>query len=36
MDFNLFFKNIEKYSLKIGVGGILGAFVYDFIKMFID
>ncbi len=32
VDSNLLPKNIEKHSLKIGVGGILGALAYDSTK----
>ncbi|GAA8307929.1 hypothetical protein HpNP137_06440 [Helicobacter pylori] len=36
VDSNLLPKNIEKHSLKIGVGGILGALAYDSTKTLID
>ncbi|WP_104687532.1 outer membrane family protein [Helicobacter acinonychis] len=36
VDSNLLPKNIEKHSLKIGVGGILGGLAYDSTKTLID
>ncbi|WP_104761390.1 outer membrane family protein [Helicobacter cetorum] len=36
VDANLLPKNIENHSLKIGIGGMLGAFAYDSTKTLID